>query len=111
MAQEGLAPMHPQSIPGGAGTSAPRPKPDPQEVYEIDLRGLLDLLLEEFPGVLTYREALTARVDDPEDFGEADRFSNAVHGLISSGLVIRQGELLIPSSPVREMGELGFTFG
>jgi hypothetical protein len=103
--------MHPQCSSGGAGASPPRPERDPQEVYEIDLRGLLDLLLEEFPGVLTYREALTARVDDPEDFGQADRFSNAVHGLVSSGLVTRQGELLIPSRPAREMVDLGFSVG
>jgi hypothetical protein len=103
--------MHPQCSSGGASAPAPRRERDPQEVYEIELRGLLDLLLEEFPGVLTYREALTARVDDPEDFGEADRFSNAVHGLVSSGLVTRQGELLIPSRPAREMVDLGFTFG
>jgi hypothetical protein len=103
--------MHPQCSSGGAGAPPPRRERDPQEVYEIDLRGLLDLLLEEFPGVLTYREALTARVDDPDDFGEADRFSNAVHGLVSSGLVTRQGELLIPSRPAREMVDLGFSFG
>jgi hypothetical protein len=103
--------MHPQCSSEGASTPARRRERDPQEIYEMDLRGLLDLLLEEFPGVLTYREALTARVDDPEDFGEADRFSNAVHGLVSSGLVTRQGELLIPSRPAREMVDLGFHFG
>lgn len=103
--------MHPQCSSGGAGAPPSRRERDPQEVYEIDLRGLLDLLIEEFPGVLTYREALTARVDDPEDFGEADRFSNVVDGLVSSGLVTRQGELLIPSRPAREMVDLGFTCG
>jgi hypothetical protein len=101
--------MHPQCSSGGAGAPPTRSERDPQEVYEADMRGVLDLLLEEFPGVLTNREALTARVDDPEDFGEADRFSNAVRGLVSSGLVTRQGELLIPSRPAREMVDLGFT--
>jgi hypothetical protein len=103
--------MHPQCSSGGASTQAPRRERDPQEVYESEQRGLLDLLLEEFPGVLTYREALTARVDDPEDFGEADRFGNAARGLLASGLVIRQGELLIPSRPAREMVDLGFLLG
>ena len=57
--------MHPQCSQGGAGAPPSRPEIDPQEIYEANQRGLLDLLLAEFPGVLTYREALTARVDDP----------------------------------------------
>src|ERR1700760_2147051 len=103
--------MHPQCSSGGASAPTRRRERDPQEVYEIDLRGLLDLLLEEFPGVLTYREALTARVDDPEDFGEADRFSGAVHGLLAAGLVVREGELVIPTRPARQMVGLGFILG
>ena len=103
--------MHPQHSSGGASAPASRTDRDPQKVYESEQRGLLDLLLEEFPGVLTYREALTARVDDPEDFGEADRFGNAARGLIASGLLIRQGELIIPSRAAREMAVLGFDLG
>jgi hypothetical protein len=89
----------------------PLPEHDLQEIYEADQRGLLDLLLEEFPGVLTYREALTARVADPEDFGEADAFSQAAHGLAASGLLIRQGGLMIPTRPAREMVGLGWILG
>lgn len=111
MAQEVLAPMHPQCSSGGATASPSRPESDPQKIYEADQRGLLDLLLAEFPAVLTYREALTARVEDPEDFGEVDRFSGAVHGLLASGLVVRQGELLIPTRPARQMVGLGFILG
>ena len=103
--------MHPQCSQGGAGAPPPSPEIDPQEIYEADQRGLLDLLLAEFPGVLTYREALTARVEDPEDFGEADRFAAAVHGLVAAGLVVRQGELLIPTRPARQMVGLGFILG
>ncbi len=103
--------MHPQCSQGGAGAPPSRPESDPQEIYEADQRGLLDLLLAEFPGVLTYREALTARVDDPEDFGEADRFRSATHGLLASGLVVRQGELIIPTRPARQMVGLGFILG
>ncbi len=103
--------MHPQCSSGGAGAPPSRHERDPQEVYEADQRGLLDLLLAEFPGILTWREALTARAGDPEDFGEADRFSGAVHGLMASGLVVRQGELLIPSRPARQMVGLGFILG
>jgi hypothetical protein len=103
--------MHPQCSSGGADTQAPRRERDPQEVYESEQRGLLDLLLEEFPGVLTYREALTARVDDAEDFSEADRFVNAARGLVAAGLVVREGELIIPSRPARQMVDLGFMLG
>ncbi len=100
--------MHPQFSSGGASTSAPAAELDLQKEYEGNQRGLLNLLLEEFPGVLTYREALTACADDPEDFGEADRFANAVRGLLASGLAARQGELLIPSRAARAMLGLGF---
>jgi hypothetical protein len=103
--------MHPQCSSGGASAPPSRPAPDPQKAYEADQRGLLDLLLGEFPGVLTYREALTARVEDPEDFGEADRFGNAARGLLACGLLVRQGELMIPSRPARSMAALGFRLG
>jgi hypothetical protein len=103
--------MHPQCSQGGASASPSRSERDPQEVYEADQRGLLDLLLAEFPGVLTYREALTARVEDTEDFGEADRFANAARGLLAAGLVVRQGELLIPTRVARSMVDLGFILG
>jgi hypothetical protein len=86
----------------------PPPDQDLQKIYEADQRGLLDLLLGEFPGVLTYREALTAQVTDPEDFGETDRFANAARGLAASGLLVRQGELMIPSRAAREMVSLGY---
>jgi hypothetical protein len=103
--------MHPQCSSGGAGASPTRSERDPQKVYEADQRGLLDLLLGEFPGVLTYREALTAQVEDPEDFGESDRFGNAARGLVAAGLVVRQGELVIPSRAARTMVYLGYILG
>jgi hypothetical protein len=111
MAQEGLAPMHPQHNPGGACAPSQRHERNPQEIYESEQRGLLDLLLKEFSGVLTYREALVARVEDPDDFGRSDRFGDAARGLVASGLVIRQGELVIPSRPAREMTVLGWELG
>lgn len=103
--------MHPQHSSGGASAPASRRAPDPQKAYELEQRALLDLLLEEFPGLLTYREALTARVEDPENFGEADRFGKAARGLIASGLLTCQGELIIPSRPAREMAVLCFKLG
>ena|ERR1700729_1307743 len=103
--------MHPQDSSRGEFRPPSPPDSDAQQVYEADQRGLLDLLLAEFPGVLTYREALTARVEDPEDFGEADRFSGALHGLLAAGLVVREGELVIPTRPARQMVGLGFILG
>jgi hypothetical protein len=103
--------MHPQCSSGGAGAPPSLPERDPQEVYETEQRALLDLLLEEFPGVLTYREALTAQAEDPDDFGEADRFGNAARGLVAAGLMVRQGELLIPSRAARSMIDLGYILG
>jgi hypothetical protein len=103
--------MHPQCSPGDANASLSRCEPGYQEIYEEDQRELLDDLLAEYPGLFTYREALTARVADPDDFGEVDRFRNATHGLLASGLVIRQGELLVPTRPAREMVDLGFRLG
>ena|ERR1700761_3271087 len=103
--------MHPQSNSVGADSRASRPCLDSQKGYEADQRGLLDLLLEEFPGLLSYREALTARVSDPEDFDESDAFANAARGLVASGLVLREGELIIPSRAARQMIALGFGLG
>jgi hypothetical protein len=111
MAQEVWTPMHPQCSSGGAGAPPSRRDRDPQEIYETDQRALLDLLLGEFPGVLTYREALTAQVEDPEGLGEADRFASAARGLAAAGLVVRQGELVIPSRAARSMVDLGWILG
>jgi hypothetical protein len=56
-----------KSSSGGASTSAPRRDSDPQEEYETEQHYLLELLLDDALGVLTYREALTARVEDPDE--------------------------------------------
>jgi hypothetical protein len=111
MAQEGYLPCTRNLVREAPRRPRRAARATPQEVYEGDQRGLLDLLLEEFPGVLTYREALVARATDPEDFGEVDRFSSAAAGLVASGLLVRQGELMIPSQPAREMVGLGFELG
>jgi hypothetical protein len=103
--------MHPQHSSDVSNAPAPSRKRDPQEIYEGEQRGLLALLLAEFPGVLTYREALTARVTDPDDLIEADDFADVARGLVAAGLVIRQGELMMPSRPAREMVGLGFVLG
>lgn len=66
-------------------------------MHEDQQRGLLDLLLAEFPGVLTYREALVARVGQPEHPIEAEDFDQTARALAESGLVVREGQLLMPS--------------
>ncbi len=103
--------MHPQCNPGGAKASPSRSEHDPQKTYEADLRGLLDLLLAEFPGVLTYREALTARVENPDDPLKAEAFGNAARGVVGAGLAVRQGELIFASRAARAMVDLGYHLG
>jgi hypothetical protein len=103
--------MHPQHSSRRADAPASRRERDPQKIYEADQRALLYLLLDEFPGVLTYREALTARVTDPDDLIEADDFANVARGLVAAGLVVRQGELMVPSRPARAMVGLGYILG
>jgi hypothetical protein len=68
--------MHPQCSSGGADAPARHRPPDPPEEYETEQRYLLELLLEDSLGVLTYREALIAPVEDPDDPIETEAFGN-----------------------------------
>jgi hypothetical protein len=103
--------MHPQCSSGGAGAPAGRRPASPQEEFETEQRYLLELLLEEYDSVFTYREALIARVEDPDDPIEAEAFGNAARALIGAGLVTRQGELLVLSRAARMMADLGWHLG
>jgi hypothetical protein len=103
--------MHPQCSSGGADAPARRLPPDPQEEYETEQRYLLELLLEDSLGVLTYREALTARVEDPDDPIEAEAFGNAARALVADGLATRQGEVIFASRAARQMIDLGWHLG
>jgi hypothetical protein len=103
--------MHPQCISGGAGAPSRRRDRDPQEEYETEQRYLLELLLDDSLGVLTYREALTARVEDPDEPIESEAFGNAARALVGAGLAIRQGEVIFASRAAREMVDLGFHLG
>ncbi|HEY2053439.1 MAG TPA: hypothetical protein VGH14_05845 [Solirubrobacterales bacterium] len=72
---------------------------------------MLDDLISEHPGLMTFEEARLARVRDPEDRAESDAFEIAVRGLGWAGLIRRQGDLLVPVRPARQMASLGFRLG
>jgi hypothetical protein len=103
--------MHPQDSSRGEVRPPSRPDRDPQLAYEEEQAWVLDQLLDEYPALLTYEEARIARVRDPEDWGESDAFEIAVRGLGWAGLIRRQGDLLVPVRPARQMAELGFSIG
>lgn len=84
---------------------------DPAVVYDEEQAGALEMILEEFPALMTYEEARIARVADPEDWGESDRFEIAVRALGRAGLIRRQGDLLVPVRPARQMSDIGFSIG
>ncbi|HEY2054583.1 MAG TPA: hypothetical protein VGH14_11670 [Solirubrobacterales bacterium] len=90
---------------------APRRERDPQVAYDEEQAWVLDELLDEYPALMTYEEARVARVRDPEDWGESDRFEIAVRALGWAGLIRRQGDLLVPVRPARQMAALGFSLG
>lgn len=102
--------MHEQHS-SGCPTAAPCVERDPQVVYEKQQALILDELLSEHPALMTYEEACLASVRDPEDRGEADTFEHAVRGLGWAGLIRRQGGLLVPVRPARQMAALGFRLG
>ena len=110
MAQEGLAPMHDQDS-SARPSSAPRRDRDPQVAYDEEQAWVLDQLLDEYPALMTYEEARIARVRDPEDWGESDAFEIAVRALGWAGLIRRQGDLLVPVRPARQMAAIGFSLG
>lgn len=102
--------MHDQHS-SGCSTAAPRGERDPQVAYEEQQALVLDDLLSEHPGLMTYEEARLARVLDPEARRESDAFESAVRGLGWAGLIRRQGDLLVPVRPARQMASLGFRLG
>jgi hypothetical protein len=102
--------MHDQDS-SGRPTPTARDDRDPQVAYEEEQAWVLSELLDEYPALMTYEEARVARVRDPEDWGESDAFEIAVRALGQSGLIRRQGDLLVPVRPVRQMADLGFSIG
>jgi hypothetical protein len=102
--------MHDQHS-SGRSTSGPRDDRDPQVAYDEEQAYVLEELLDEYPALMTYEEARLARVRDPEDWGESDRFEIAVRALGWAGLIRRQGDLLVPVRPARRMAAIGFSLG
>lgn len=102
--------MHDQHSSGRAARSR-RDDRDPQVAYDEEQAYVLDELLDEYPALMTYEEARLARVRDPEDWGESDRFEIAVRALGWAGLIRRQGDLLVPVRPARRMAAIGFSLG
>jgi hypothetical protein len=60
---------------------------------------------------MTYDEARVDRVRVREDWPESDAFEIPVRALFAGGLIRRQGDLLVPVRPVRQMVDLGFHLG
>lgn len=87
--------------------AAPRSDRDPQVAYDEEQAYLLD----EYPALMTYEEARIARVREGGDWQENDAFEIAVRALGWAGLVRRQGDLLVPVRPARQMAALGFSLG
>jgi hypothetical protein len=102
--------MHDQHSSGRPPQASGRDR-DPQVSYDEEQAYVLDELLDEFPALMTYEESRLARVRDPEDWGESDRFEIAVRALGWAGLVRRQGDLLVPVRPARQMAAIGFSLG
>jgi hypothetical protein len=90
---------------------APRPKRDPQVAYREEQAYILDELLDEYPALMTYEEARLARVREGGDWQEDDAFEIAVRALGWAGLLRRQGDLLVPVRPARQMAAIGFSLG
>jgi hypothetical protein len=103
--------MHPQDKSGDDVRPFWRHEPLRQNSFEEEQAHLLDELLEEWPGMMTFDEARVRRVRDRDHWGESDAFEIAVRGLFLAGLVRHQGDLLVPVRPAREMAALGFSIG
>jgi hypothetical protein len=102
--------MHDQHSSGPSARSR-RDDRDPQVAYNEEQAYVLDELLDEFPALMTYEEVRIARVRDPEDRSENDRFESAVRALGWAGLIRWQGDLLVPVRPARQMAAIGFFLG
>ncbi len=103
--------MHPQDKSGDDLRPFWHHEPLRRNSFEQEQAHLLDEILEEWPGTMTFDEARIRRVRDRGHWGEADSFEIAVRALFASGLIRHEGDLLIPVRPVRQMAALGFTIG
>ena len=72
---------------------------------EIERRVLM-FLLDEHPAQATEDEIALALIDDPPTFAGADAIGRALRELRSGGVVIREGEFLVPNRAARYMASL-----
>lgn len=60
-------------------------------------RGVLTLVVGDYPEVYTENELVREIAADPERFGERDTITRAIRSLTSVGLLHRSGPLVFPS--------------
>jgi hypothetical protein len=91
--------MHPQD-------SSARPDPPQQLVHDQQVQlTVLGFVLDEAP--VTDPELERALVQDLGSFGELDDYRRAVHDLILSGVLRREGDQLWPTRPCRLIAVIG----
>jgi hypothetical protein len=74
-------------------------------------REVLDLLLSEAPNPLAFSDVAVVLTGDPENVQETNALRDAITVLVGAGLARRQGGVLAPTRPARQMAELGFSIG
>ena len=74
-------------------------------------REVLDLLLKESPESLVFDDLVVALCGDFENEQEKNALTEAIHSLVSHGLVRQDGEELAPTPAARQMADLGFAIG
>lgn len=60
-------------------------------------RGILSLVVGDYPEVYTENELVREVTRDPEDFGECETVERAIRSLWAVGLLHRYGPLIFPS--------------
>jgi hypothetical protein len=78
----------------------------PAEQDAATAAAVLCRLLELYPAQPSFEELLREVASDPGDFGQRDAVERAVHDLAASGLLHRNGELLLPSRAAVRADEL-----
>ena len=60
-------------------------------------RGVLSLVVGDYPEVYTENELVREAASDPDDFGQRDAIMRAIRSLTAVGLMHRAGPLVFPS--------------
>jgi hypothetical protein len=74
-------------------------------------REVLDLLLQESPESLVFDDLVVALCGDFENKQEKNALTEAIHALVTRGLVRQDDEELAPTPAARQMADLGFAIG